>query len=86
MAFHLGVDVGERFPDRMVIRDAGHIFHAKSLTTRADLMDGMLGGIADLAEDTRQHLGICSASGTFLARYDDRSRFRCREKRGLRSD
>jgi len=49
MTFHIGVDVGGTFTDCVAITDAGHICHAKSLSTKADLTDGILHGLNGLA-------------------------------------
>jgi len=48
MASHIGVDVGGTFIC-VAVGDSGHVYHAKSFTTKTNVTAGILRGLADLS-------------------------------------
>jgi N-methylhydantoinase A/acetone carboxylase, beta subunit len=57
MAYFLGTDTGGTFTDCVAVRSDGRLVHAKSLTTKKDLSQGLMTGIGLLAEQ----LGLSTA-------------------------
>jgi N-methylhydantoinase A len=51
MVHFVGIDVGGTFTDCVAVGEDGVIFHAKSLSTKADPIDGMVNGLTALAAD-----------------------------------